>query len=89
MACGLPVIVSSQAGVSEIVTDGVDALVLKDPKNAAELRALIEQLVDDPDLCRRLGEQGAVTARSYTWDRNAAELHSILEEVIARKGVPP
>jgi glycosyltransferase involved in cell wall biosynthesis len=89
MACGLPVIVSSQAGVSEIVTDGVDALVLKDPKNAAELRALIEQLVDDPDLCRRLGEQGAVTARSYTWDRNAAELHSILEEVIARKGVRP
>ena len=28
MACGLPVIVSASAGVSEIITDGIDGLIL-------------------------------------------------------------
>ena len=28
MACGLPVIVSNQAGACEIITDGVDGIVL-------------------------------------------------------------
>jgi len=86
MACGLPVIVSSQAGVSEIVTDGLDALVLKDPEDASELAGLIKWLVEDPALCMRLGRRAAMTARLYGWDRNAAELHAVIEEAIALKG---
>src|SRR5207247_1396809 len=65
MACGLPVIVSSQAGISEIVTDGLDALVLKDPEDASELAGLIKWLVEDPALRMRLGGRAAMTARLY------------------------
>ena len=56
MACGLPVIVSSQAGVSEVITDRVDGLVLKDPRDAASLAKLISELQHDPSLRRALGE---------------------------------
>jgi UDP-glucose:(heptosyl)LPS alpha-1,3-glucosyltransferase len=86
MACGLPVIVSSQAGVSEIVTDGADALVLKDPRSASELAGLIKRILEEPGLARRLGDRAAVTARAYTWDRNAAELDAVIREVAAGKG---
>jgi glycosyltransferase involved in cell wall biosynthesis len=84
MACGLPVIVSRQAGVSEWVRPGADGLILEDPKDADELAKLIHSLVSDPSLCKRLGENAATTARQYTWERNAAEIKSFLEEAIRR-----
>lgn len=84
MACGLPVIVSSHAGANEIVTDGADALILKDPRDPTELATVIRRLLDDPNLCERLGKRAAATARTYTWDRNAAELHGIFEGLLGR-----
>lgn len=88
MACGLPVIVSAQTGVSELITDGVDGLVLRDPRDAESLAKLIGGLLDDPALRQRLGENAAKTARQYTWDRNAQQLHTMIEEVLGvRPGV--
>jgi UDP-glucose:(heptosyl)LPS alpha-1,3-glucosyltransferase len=85
MSCGIPAIVSSQAGASELVTDGVDAFILKDPKNADELASYIEQLYKDPALRQLMGEQAAITAHQYTWERNAAKLHMLLQQTILRK----
>ncbi len=33
MACGLPVLASSHAGVSEIIDDGINGIILRDPRN--------------------------------------------------------
>lgn len=85
MACGLPVIVSSQAGVSEIVSDGVDGLILKDPTDHEELASLIRRLYENPDLRQRLAENATRTARQYTWDRNAAQMHAVFQAVIESK----
>lgn len=85
MACGLPVIVSSEAGVSETVTDGVDGLILKDPRNASELAGLIRRLLEDRRLCRRLGERAARAAAHYTWEESAARMNRIFQDVIASK----
>jgi glycosyltransferase involved in cell wall biosynthesis len=40
MACGLPVIVSRQAGVSEVITHGMDGFILEDPRDAGLLTSL-------------------------------------------------
>ncbi|HEY8715496.1 MAG TPA: glycosyltransferase family 4 protein, partial [Candidatus Acidoferrum sp.] len=71
MACGLPVVASSRAGVSEIVTHDVNGLVLRDPRDTGELVAALNSLITDAAFCRRLGEQAALTAQNETWDRNA------------------
>jgi glycosyltransferase involved in cell wall biosynthesis len=88
MACGLPVIVSAAAGVSEIITDGADGLILEDPKNSTALAAMIRRLYEDEAFRARLGESAAVTARKYTWEHNGQELAAIFEDVL-RKKVPP
>jgi glycosyltransferase involved in cell wall biosynthesis len=88
MACGLPVIVSAAAGVSEIITDGADGLILEDPKNATALASMIRRLYEDEAFRARLGKSAAVTARKYTWERNGQELAAIFEDVL-RKQVPP
>jgi glycosyltransferase involved in cell wall biosynthesis len=85
MACGLPVIVSAAAGVSEIVTDDVDAMVLDDPTDVDKLATMIRRLYEDKELRNRLGNKACETARRYTWDRNGRDLAVILEEILQRK----
>jgi len=85
MACGLPVIVSAAAGVSEIITDGVDGLILRDARDSATLAAMIRRLYDDKDFRDRLGERAAETTRKYTWESNGRELAAVFQEIIRRK----
>jgi UDP-glucose:(heptosyl)LPS alpha-1,3-glucosyltransferase len=85
MACGLPVIVSAAAGASEIITDGADGLILKDPTDSSALAATIRRLYEDRDFRFRLGEKAAETARQYTWERNGRDLTAIFEEILRRK----
>jgi glycosyltransferase involved in cell wall biosynthesis len=85
MACGLPVIVSARAGVSEIVTDGVDGLILRDPGDASALAAMIRRLYEDRELGDRLGRNAAETMRQYTWERNGRELAAIFEGILQNR----
>lgn len=85
MACGLPVIVSASAGVSEIVMSGTNGLILDDPKDSTRLAAMICRLYEDKEFRNRLGEKAAETARQYTWERNGHELADIFEDVLRRK----
>ena len=87
MACGLPVIISSRAGASGVATDGVDALILKDPTDAAELAELIRQLYGDASFRKRLGEHAAATARKYTWESNAHDLAEVFRQILLRKSL--
>ena len=88
MACGLPVIVSAAAGVSEIVTDDVDGMVLDDPTDATKLATKIRRVYEDKEFRNRLGDKASETARRYTWGRNGHDLALIFEEILRRKARP-
>jgi len=85
MGCGLPVIVSRQAGVSEILTHGVDGLILENPTDVDELACYINRLFSEPELCKNLGANAANTARKYTWDANAEVLFQLFQGVYAER----
>jgi glycosyltransferase involved in cell wall biosynthesis len=80
MACGLPVITSRRNGGSEIITHGCDGLVLDDPTDSKMLADMIRDLIDDASLRNRLGAAAAETARRYTWERNAAQMHDFFDK---------
>lgn len=88
MACGLPVIVSASAGVSEIVTDGVDGLILRDPTDVKSLVAMILHLYEDREFRDYLGKNAEKICRQYTWERNGRDLAVIFEEILQRKARP-
>ena len=79
MACGLPVITSKFAGVSELIQNERDGLVLSDPTNAAVLADVLRGLHANAAAQSTLGTAAAVTAQAYTWDRNAAEVWKWLQ----------
>jgi UDP-glucose:(heptosyl)LPS alpha-1,3-glucosyltransferase len=85
MACGVPAIVSRQAGVSELVTHGEDGYILEDPEKPDELAPLIARLQENDELRERMGQKAADTARQYTWERNAAQFREVLLSVLAAK----
>jgi UDP-glucose:(heptosyl)LPS alpha-1,3-glucosyltransferase len=85
MACGLPVIASSRAGAHEIITDGSDGIILRDPQNAEELAMALRSLITKPTLCAQLGEHATRTAQNHTWDRNAQATWAWLNEVARNK----
>jgi glycosyltransferase involved in cell wall biosynthesis len=85
MACGLPVIVSSANGTSEIVTHGQDGLILTDPTDSLTLAGMIRDLYKNKRFRDQLGSQAARTALAYTWERNGRELVEIFREILRRK----
>jgi len=85
MACGLPVITTSTNGTAEIITDGVDGLILQDPNDVAGLAARIRRLYEDPAFRARLAEQAARTSQAYTWDRNGVEMRALFADALQRK----
>jgi glycosyltransferase involved in cell wall biosynthesis len=85
MACGLPVIANRRAGVSEIITNGKDGMILQDAQNSQELAGMLRTLHADPGMYRQMGEEACKTAQQQSWDRNAAEAWEFLEEAAAKK----
>ena len=85
MASGLPVIASINAGASEVISHGLNGLLLRDPTNAAELAGLIRRLVSDRSLRELLAGNAVSTARQCTLDRNAAAMWELLTKASARK----
>ena len=47
MACGLPVISTEATGASELITDGVDGLIVPDPVSAENLAQAIDYLLSE------------------------------------------
>jgi glycosyltransferase involved in cell wall biosynthesis len=88
MASGLPVVVSIENGTFEIITDGVDGLILRDPNDASTLASMIRRLYEDKEFRIRLGEKAAETAAQFTWERNGRDLSAIFHEILQRKARP-
>lgn len=84
MACRCPVLVSQGAGVHEVLTDG-DNAVLFPPRNPKVLAEKIEAVANQPQLRRKIGQNGMQLARdTYNWDRFADQISRVCQEVDQR-----
>lgn len=68
MACGCPVIASTNTGASEIITDGIEGFIVptRAPKAIAEC---LQQLADEPELCQQMGQAALARVQQLGgWD---------------------
>ena len=88
MAHGLPVVVSDErhCGISALLTDGVNALILDDPRDAKQLAAALNQILTDAPLRQRLGAAAAVFAQAHQWPAIAREQEAIYFSVCQAAG---
>lgn len=86
MATGIPVVVSRQAGASEVVTHGVDGIIVENPRAPAELAAAIEPLVADPAKRAAMGEAARATAERHSIDANIEKVIGVYRDIAREKG---
>ena len=87
MARRVPVVASAVGGIPEVVTDGVDGLLVP-PGDPGALAAATTRLLIDPDLRRRIGEAGYRTvADRFSIDAQVRRIEELYDEELARAGV--
>ncbi len=81
-AAGTPVVASDIAGYRDVVTDGVDG-VLVPRGDATALAEVLRDLALDPARRESLAVAASRSARRYAWPRVAAEVVEAYEDAIA------
>src|SRR6476659_8071133 len=79
-AAGTPVIASKIAGYSDVVTDGVDG-VLVPPADPQALAEELQLLAHEPERLVAMGEAGRRNAERYGWPRVAEQVKKVYEWV--------
>lgn len=74
MACGIPVIVTENCGISELIRKQVDPSLVVPPANPLALASSIENLFNQKDLYLNRSEQVYFFAQNYTWQKTAKKL---------------
>jgi colanic acid/amylovoran biosynthesis glycosyltransferase len=77
MAHGLPVVSTTVSGVPELVTPDTGFLV--PPEDPQQLAGALEMLLEDEELCMRMGEAGrARVSREFNTAEQARQMYSLL-----------
>ncbi len=84
MASGLPVITSKIAGAADIIIDGVNGLLLRDPSDVNDLAAKIELLLSNAELRKTMGERARETAEKLSWDQVTQKTLGVYNTVLNR-----
>ena len=88
MACGLPVIASSNSGVSELIQDGQTGFVLQSAQSQSELASLIRKIQTQDELRRTIGSAAShYVAANCSWDDNAEKIRRLLEKALSERRV--
>jgi phosphatidylinositol alpha-1,6-mannosyltransferase len=84
MAAGLPIVTTDVSGISSLITNGENGLLVAEGSTAGIANA-VRSLIGAPALRQRLIQGGYATARAHTLERQAAAL---MQTVAKECGVP-
>jgi UDP-glucose:(heptosyl)LPS alpha-1,3-glucosyltransferase len=86
MAHGLPVVVSGPAycGISAQLRDGQEALLLADPRDAAQLARRIEAVLNQSALAEQLRKQGLTFAQAHSWESAALQYEALYQQAASQ-----
>ena len=80
MATGRPIVASDLPSIREVLRHEESALLVP-PGEPEALAAAIERLLGDAALSERLAARAFEHARDYSWDRRAAAIEALVEEI--------
>ncbi len=83
MACGVPVVASDIGGVSDIVRNGVNGILVQ-PGSSEDLAQALLELINNEKLCKQMGQNGLSMVQDYKWDIIAANTEQLYREVLRK-----
>jgi len=79
MASGVPVVTSDRSSLPEVA--GEAALQVR-PEDPAQILGALKKLLDDPALSEDLVQKGLERARTFRWEKAAAEMEEVFREAL-------
>jgi glycosyltransferase involved in cell wall biosynthesis len=79
MAMGTPIAAAGESALPEMAAD---AAVYFDPYNVDEIATVLEQLIHDEALRKRLSRNGIARAEAFSWEETARKTLAIFEQAI-------
>jgi trehalose synthase len=84
-----PVVASAVGGIVDQIRDGIDGLLVQDPKDAGELARVLTRVIADEDLARNLGNAGYERVREHYLSVAALEHWAELLRLLVGVSDPP
>jgi glycosyltransferase involved in cell wall biosynthesis len=81
-AAGLPIVATPVGGTSAIIQNAANGFLINDTEDLAQT---VARLVEDPSLCRRMGETSRRIARTYTVQNMVEKTCAVYEELLSRR----
>jgi glycosyltransferase involved in cell wall biosynthesis len=82
MACGLPCVATRVSGSEDIITHGINGLLVQ-PEQPAEMAQALRRLLEDPGFARHLGQEGRNTIlREYQLSNVVEQCLSLYQRVL-------
>jgi glycosyltransferase involved in cell wall biosynthesis len=80
-ACGTPPIGTRVGGIPDVVTDGLNGLLVE-PREPGQISQAIIRLLEDSRLRERLRQEGIESSRKFAWQSIIAKIGNIYEELL-------
>jgi len=85
MACGLPVICTTNTGGENIVRDGKDGFVIP-IRDVEKLKEKLVYLYENPEICWKMGESAKQrVSRGFSWDDYGDKIIKLYADILNRK----
>jgi len=85
MAAGKPVVASNRCGVSEIIEDNVNGIIVEHAR-PDQLAHQVKRLIEDSALRRRLGDSAhEYVKNNLSWQKYAENMERVLEQTVFTK----
>lgn len=84
MSKGRPVVASRVGGIPEMITDGVEGILVDEPE-AAAFSTAINRILMDPERAIEMGKWGRERVKStYSWDQLGRKIVSVYQELVKK-----
>jgi glycosyltransferase involved in cell wall biosynthesis len=83
MSVGASIVATAVGGVPEVITDGVNGLIVP-PGDPGALADAIERLASDPDLRSRLGARALIDSTVFDVARSSGEIEDVYRRILNR-----
>ena len=85
MACGLPCVATRVSGSEDIISDGVNGLLVA-PEQPAEMAQALRRIIEDTELAQQLGQVGRATVvRDYQLTTIVEQCLELYRRLLARE----
>ncbi len=85
MACGAPIVTTAINGVSEIIDNYKDGIIISDANDREAFEKAVRMFIEKPDIIKEFSSNSLIKIKNYTFDRYTDNLLEFYRDIISEK----